>query len=99
MKAFAKQRVGVRYLDPQMTIAQDETLDANAEGSPVARERFHFGRHPATRGEPYLIRRRIEPEGILIFSGRLRAHGGPINEQMQVRIGGRQMAECRCPLR
>ena|SRR5205823_7730605 len=90
--------MGVRYLDPQVIIAQDELLHADAEAPPVARQRLQLGRDAAARGEPYLIRSGIETEGVSAISGRLRRHNGPIDDQMEVGFGSGRMAEHLSPL-
>src|ERR1700736_5139913 len=98
MKALAERMMGVRYLDPQVIIAQDELLDADAEAAPIARQRFQLGRDTAARGEPYFIRRPIEPEDVAAIGDRLRRHDGAIDNQMEVGVGGGRMAERRSSL-
>ena len=98
MKAFAERRMGVRYLDPQMIVAQDELLHADAEAPPVGRQQAQLGRDPATRGEPYLVRHRVEPEDVVAIGNRLRCHDAPIDDQMEVGVGGGPMAERRRPI-
>src|SRR5258708_4186399 len=85
--------MGMRYIKPQVIIAQDELPHADAEASPVARQRVQLGRDAATRGEPYLIRRRIEPEGVAAIGDRLRRYDGPIDDEMEVGVGSGRMAE------
>jgi len=64
VKSFAERRMGGRYLKPLVIVAQDELLHADAEASAIPRHPGHFRRNAAARGEPYLIRRRIQPEGV-----------------------------------
>lgn len=95
MKALAEQRMGVRDREPQVIIAQYELLDADAEASTVIRQQCQLGRHAAARGEPYLFRRRIKPESVAATGDRLPRHNRPIDNKMEVRIGGGRMAERR----
>jgi hypothetical protein len=64
----------MRYLDPQVIVAQDELLHTVAEGPPVTRQRLQLGRDAAMRGEPYLIRRSIEPEDVAPVGDRSRGY-------------------------
>ena len=98
VKAFAKRRMRVRYLDPQMIIAQNETLYADAKGTPVARQQLQLGGDAATRGEPHLLHRRIELEGVAAISDRLHPNDCSIGDQMEVRVGAGRMTERCCPL-
>ena len=98
MKALAKRGMRMRYRDAQVIIAQNELLHADTEASPVARQQLQFGRDATTRGEPYLIRRCIDPEGVAAISNGLRRHDGPVDDQMEARIGGCLIPERRSPL-
>src|SRR5207248_9802092 len=88
MKALAERGMGMRYLDTQVIIAQDESLRTDTEAASVARQRLQLSRDPAARGEPDLMRCRVELEDVTAIGTRLRRHDGPVDDQMEARVGG-----------
>src|SRR5262245_50620768 len=93
MKAFAQPAIGVLNLEAQAVAAEHQPLYQHTEAAAVERGKLHLRGDRGARGEPYRTAAWWDRKGIDLLGDRLCGHYHSVNDQVQIRLIGKLVAE------